>query len=55
VWRLMSYIKNTKEYYDRFEKEFTIPEGFLEDMPKITFVDQSKDFEDDDCGDSCKI
>ena len=51
----MSYIKNTKEYFDKFEKQFLIPEGLLEDIPKVKFVDQSKDFEDDDCGDSCKI
>ena len=36
-------------------EEFILPENFLEDLPKVTFIDHSKDFEDDDCGDSCKL
>jgi len=47
----MSFIKNTKEY----DEQFILPDGFLEDLPKVKFIDQSKDFEDDDCGDSCKL
>ena len=47
----MSYIKNTKEY----DEMFILPDGILEDLPKAEFIDESKDFEDDDCGDSCKI
>jgi hypothetical protein len=47
----MSYIKHTKEYDDMF----ILPDGILEDVPKAKFIDESKDFEDDDCGDSCKL
>ncbi len=47
----MSYIKNTKEY----DEQFILPDSLLENVPKVKFVDQSKDFEDDDCGDSCKL
>ena len=51
LWWQMSFIKNTKEYDDMF----ILPEGILEDLPSVVFEDQSKDFEDDDCGDSCKL
>ena len=47
----MSYIKNTKEY----DEIFILPDEILEDVPKVKFIDESKDFEDDDCGDSCKL
>jgi hypothetical protein len=47
----MSFIKNTKEYDDIF----ILPEGVLENLPSVEFEDQSKDFGDDDCGDSCKL
>ena len=47
----MSFIKNTKEYDDMF----ILPEGILEDLPSVVFEDQSKYFEDYDCGDSCKL
>ena len=50
-----AHVLYKKEYFDKFEKQFLIPEGLLEDIPKVKFVDQSKDFEDDDCGDSCKL
>lgn len=33
--------------------DFVLPENMFEDNP--VFVDTSKDFDDDDCGDSCKI
>ncbi len=51
LWWQMSFIKNTKEYDDIF----ILPEGVLENLPSVAFEDQSKDFEDDDCGDSCKL
>ena len=51
LWWQMSFIKNTKEYDDMF----ILPKGILEDLPSVVFEDQSKDFEDDDCGDSCKL
>ena len=51
LWWKMSFIKNTKEYDDIF----ILPEGVLENLPSVAFDDQSKDFEDDDCGDSCKL
>ena len=51
LWWHMSFIKNTKEYDDIF----ILPEGMLENLPSVAFEDQSKDFEDDDCGDSCKL
>tara|TARA_R110000765_G_scaffold166078_1_gene271041 strand:- start:472 stop:645 length:174 start_codon:yes stop_codon:yes gene_type:complete len=51
VWRLMSFIKNTKEY----DEKFILPDSLLENVPKVEFVDQSKDFKDDDCGDSCTL
>jgi len=51
LWWQMSFIKNTKEYDDIF----ILPEGVLENLPSVAFDDQSKDFEDDDCGDSCKL
>ena len=51
LWWQMSFIKNTKEYDDIF----ILPEGVLENLPSVAFDAQSKDFEDDDCGDSCKL
>ena len=51
LWWQMSFIKNTKEYDDIF----ILPEGVLENLPSVEFEDQSKDFGDDDCGDSCKL
>ena len=51
LWWQMSFIKNTKDYDDIF----ILPEGVLENLPSVAFDDQSKDFEDDDCGDSCKL
>jgi len=38
-----------------FEEDFIIPDGFLDKLPKTKFKDISKDFEDDDCGDSCSL
>ena len=51
----MSFIKNTKEYYKMFEEDFMIPDSFLDELPETQFEDMSKDFEDDDCGDSCTL
>ena len=47
----MSHIKNTKEY----DEEFILPQGLLEDIPSAVLIDQSKDFEDDNCGDSSTL
>ena len=47
----MSYIKNTKEY----DEMFILADGIFDDVHKSAFIDESKDFEDDDCGDSCKL
>ncbi len=35
------------------EEDFTLPKDMFTDNP--VFVDTSKDFEEDDCGDACKI
>ena len=51
LWWKMSFIKNTKEY----DEMFILPDGILEDIHKSAYIDESKDFEDDDCGDSCKL
>jgi hypothetical protein len=37
------------------DDNFLVPEGLFENQPEVIFENTREDFEDDDCGDSCKL